>query len=134
LERSLRQTESDRRASLARARRFVPVVVIALGLCSCAEISQKFAATASQLPGIGLSPDAPERPATPLAYPAVHDMPAPRNSVMLTDIEQQKLEDDLTVARDRQQTSVGLPVEKKTKAKQQGPARPIPAASSRSIY
>jgi len=120
----------------AGVRRVVPLVMVAaMGLCGCAEISQKFAATASQLPGIGMSPDAPERPAVEGAYPAVHDMPAPRNSVMLTDIEQQKLEDDLTVARDRQMTSVGLkPVEKKSKTKQQGPAKLIPAASSRSIY
>ena len=126
-----------RRASPRGRNRFVAVLTLAAAaaLCGCAEISQKFAATASQLPGIGLSPDAPERSAVEGAYPAVHDMPAPRNSVMLTDVEQQKLEDDLTVARDRQMTSVGLtPVEKKTKTKQQGPAKLIPAASSRSIY
>jgi hypothetical protein len=125
-----------RTASPRGRNRFVAVLTLAAAaaLCGCAEISQKFAATASQLPGIGLSPDAPERPVDS-TYPAVHDMPAPRNSVMLTDIEQQKLEDDLTVARDRQMTSVGLtPVEKKTKTKQQGRAKLIPAASSRSIY
>jgi hypothetical protein len=39
-------------------------------------------------------PDAP-----PPVYPAVHDMPPPRNSVVLTDYEQKKLENDLASAR-----------------------------------
>src|SRR4051812_6377330 len=79
------------------------MIAAAAGLSGCAEISQKSAATASQAPYIGLSPEAPARPEVPAAYPAVHDMPADRNSVMLTEVEQQRLESDLTVARDRQQ-------------------------------
>jgi hypothetical protein len=37
----------------------------------------------------------------PYAYPAVHDMPPPRGSTVLTDAEQKKLEDDLIAARNR---------------------------------
>jgi hypothetical protein len=37
----------------------------------------------------------------PSAYPAVHDMPPPRGSTVLTDAEQKKLEDDLIAARNR---------------------------------
>jgi hypothetical protein len=48
----------------------------------------------------GLPENTPQRPATPAAYPAVHDMPPPR-SHMLTDEEQKKLEDDLVAARNR---------------------------------
>jgi hypothetical protein len=110
-------------------------MIAVAALTGCAEISQKFAATASQMPGIGLSPDAPARPAVQAAYPAVHDMPAERNSIMLTDVEQQKLEADLAVARDRQQGSVGLPkAEPKKNAKPSAPQKVVPISSSRSIY
>ena len=41
-----------------------------------------------------------EAPGTPApAYPAVHDIPAPRGSTILTDYEQRKLENDLATAR-----------------------------------
>ena len=50
----------------------------------------------------GLPANTPERPATPAAYPAVNDMPGPRPIPMLDDDGQQKLEKDLTTARDRQ--------------------------------
>ena len=39
------------------------------------------------------------------AYPAVHDMPPKRNSVVLSDEEQKKLEADLAAARNRAQQS-----------------------------
>lgn len=37
--------------------------------------------------------------APPPSYPLVHDMPPPRNSTILTDYEQKKLENDLVAAR-----------------------------------
>src|SRR6266702_2152172 len=97
-----------------------------LGLSGCASISQKFAETASQLPEVGLSPNAPARPAEPIAYPAVHDVPPPRTAVVLTDIEQQKLETDLVSARDQQQTAAGVPMalRKKPQAKDQASKNP----------
>ena len=125
------------------------VVVAAVGLSGCGSISEKFADTASQTPGIGLPANAPERPSTPVAYPAVHDIPAPRNSVTLTNFEQQKLEDDLVAARDSQQTSVGITTQAKKlekakaekeklkaeKEKLKQSQRPIaPGSSSQSIY
>jgi hypothetical protein len=48
----------------------------------------------------GLPENTPARPATPAAYPAVHDAPPPRAD-MLTDEEQKKLEADLVAARNR---------------------------------
>jgi hypothetical protein len=88
-----------------------------------------------------------------MAYPAVHDVPPPRTAVMLTDVEQHKLETDLVSARDQQQTAAGVPVasrKKKDAAKtdaakadaakaeaaktQAAKPAPIPAASSRTIY
>jgi hypothetical protein len=49
----------------------------------------------------GLPEGPPERPSKPSAYPAVHDMPPPRRSTVLTEAEQKELEDDLVAARNR---------------------------------
>jgi hypothetical protein len=49
----------------------------------------------------GLPEGVPQRPAKPPAYPAVHDMPPSRDSAVLSDAEQTKLEADLAKARDR---------------------------------
>ena len=49
----------------------------------------------------GLPADAPARPVTPAAYPAVHNMPPARNTAPLNDVQQKQLEDDLVAARDR---------------------------------
>jgi hypothetical protein len=48
----------------------------------------------------GLPEGTPQRPAEQ-PYPAVHDVPPPRNSAALTDAERKKLEDDLVAARKR---------------------------------
>jgi hypothetical protein len=91
-------------------------IAAAMGLAGCASTSQTIADRASQLPVVGLSADAPARPADPVAYPAVHDMPPPRHSVVLTGLEQQKLEADLVAARDRQQAAAGItPANRKAK-------------------
>ena len=147
----------------SRAGHGVPVltVVAAVVLSGCGSISQKFAETASQLPEVGLSPNAPARPAQQMAYPAVHDIPPPRTAAVLTDIEQRKLETDLVSARDQQQNAAGVPLayRKKTLSKDQSRSKeqakaqakdqaakdqtsrdqgsapaPISASSSRSIY
>jgi len=52
----------------------------------------------------GLPEGAPQRSTKSSAYPAVHDMPPPRGSTVLTDAEQKKLEDDLIAARNRTAT------------------------------
>jgi hypothetical protein len=85
------------------------------------------------MPAIGLPADAPARPATPAAYPAVHDMPPQRPEVLLNDVEQQRLEDELVAARTRQQaeTAGGAASAKKRPTP---PARVIPAASKGVIY
>jgi len=49
----------------------------------------------------GLPENAPQRPATPVAYPAVHDMPPNRTDVMLSEAEQKRLEAELAAARNR---------------------------------
>ncbi len=50
----------------------------------------------------GLPQDAPERPAAAPAYPAVHDMPPPRNSAVLTEEEKKRVEAELAVMRAQQ--------------------------------
>jgi hypothetical protein len=49
----------------------------------------------------GLTEGIPDRPTKQTNFPAVHDLPPPRASTVLTDAEQKKLEDDLIAARTR---------------------------------
>jgi hypothetical protein len=49
----------------------------------------------------GLPEATPQRPTTASAYPAVHDMPPPRPTTVLSSAEQTKLENDLAAARNR---------------------------------
>ena len=50
----------------------------------------------------GLPDGAPERSQTPPPYPAVHDMPPPRNSAVLTEEEKKRVEAELAVMREQQ--------------------------------
>ena len=69
-----------------------------LGGCSPGPIIDRIPADV-----MGLPAGAPDRPATPYNYPAVHDMPPNRASVPMTDEEQLKLERELANERDRQE-------------------------------
>jgi hypothetical protein len=57
----------------------------------------------------GLPEGTPQRPATPAAYPAVHDVPPPRTDTMLSAEEQKRLEDELVAARNRAEATAGKP-------------------------
>ena len=102
------QRRSAGRALLFVARRLAAPLVIVAALGGCASISDKFSEAASQMTGIGLPAGAPERTAEPVAFPAVHDIPPPRNSVTLSGIEREELERQLVSARDDQQTASGV--------------------------
>jgi hypothetical protein len=120
-----------------RAIGFVALFLAGAGLSGCADISRKFADVGSKLPAVGLTADAPERPAQAAPYPAVHDIPPPRNSVTLTNFEQQRMEDDLVVARDKQEASAGVaPQPKRARDKDQTPKVRMgkPVSSGASIY
>jgi hypothetical protein len=67
-----------------------------LSACASANVGDHLPTAAG-----GLPEGTPQRPATPAAYPAVNDMPPPRESQVLTYEEQKKLEDDLIAARTR---------------------------------
>ncbi len=56
------------------------------------------------LPIVGLPENTPPRPETPAAYLPVHDIPAPRDTAVLTPEEQSRIEKELAAARDRQAT------------------------------
>ncbi len=73
--------------------------LLAIGLAGCAST------VGDSIPaGLGGLPEtAPARPAEQAEYPAIHDMPVPRNARMLDEDQQEKLEKDLTRARDRQE-------------------------------
>jgi type IV pilus biogenesis protein CpaD/CtpE len=77
------------------ARRALAAALAGL-LCGCAST------IADNAPAIGLPDGVPERPATRLDYPAVHDMPPRRADTPLSKEEQQKLEKDLIEAREGQ--------------------------------
>jgi len=75
------------------------LIAAAVGLAGCSAGSM----VGDHMPTAlgGLPEGAPQRATKPSAYPAVHDMPPPRGSTVLTDAEQKKLEDDLIAARTR---------------------------------
>ena len=109
------------------------VLACAAGLGACGSISEKVASTASTMPAIGLPAGTPERTPEPPAFPPVHDMPPQRDSVLLNDVQQQKLEDDLVAARNQQQTAAGITPVKTAKPEKPKP-KVTPVSSSQTIY
>jgi len=74
----------------------------ALALGGCSSNLNTFGDPASTGGASTVSQARQEAPGTPPpSYPLVHDMPPPRNSVILTDYEQKKLENELIAARRR---------------------------------
>ena len=120
----------------------IAVVLAAATLSGCGSISEKFRNVASEMPAVGLPAGAPERPADPVAFPAVHDIPPPRNSTTLNDIEQAQAQKELVAARDSQQTAGGIQTQaqKRAAAAAAASAKPAPAktpaaaSSSATIY
>src|SRR5262245_8888851 len=91
---------------ISRSQRPVPRYALAAALVAVAVILAGCSAgstVADQLPTAlgGLPGGTPQRPGTSRAYPAVHDMPPPRATTVLTDAETKKLESDLVAARNR---------------------------------
>src|SRR5262245_15719786 len=130
----------------ARALPAAAAFACALSLAACGSISEKMSTTMADNNMVGLPANAPARPDAPPAFPAVHDLPAPRATPMLTSTEQVKMEEDLVAARERldgtaEQKAAELAAKKaaaeaaaqKAKKAQRGSANAIPAAS-RTIY
>jgi hypothetical protein len=72
--------------------------------------------TFANLPWIGEPPGLPERPEQPPAFPAVHDMPPPRDTKLLTEGERKQLEAEL--ANQRGRPAGGKPAPKKQQTAQ----------------
>jgi hypothetical protein len=87
------------------------VLTFALAACTAGPMIDSLPA------GVGLPAGAPERPATPYQYPAVHDTPPPRATPVMSEEEQVKVEKDLTVVRDRQEARTGTAKETAHKPK-----------------
>ena len=86
---------------------FARAALPALLLATAAAIAGCAGATvADHVPtAIGSLPDtASPRPGAPSAYPAVNEMPSPRDNKVLTSEEQHKIEDELIAARNRAST------------------------------
>jgi hypothetical protein len=114
-------------APVRRAAVAVALAGAVAALSACGSVSEHLAERASEAPGIGLPANAPDRPATPVVFPAVHDMPPARPAALLNEAEQQRLEKELLAARARNQASAGLPItppppEKKPEASARPPA------------
>ncbi|HWP24801.1 MAG TPA: hypothetical protein VNL39_00460 [Xanthobacteraceae bacterium] len=102
------------------------VITLSFALSGCAS---SFSSLIDSLPReIGLPADAPERPATPAAYPAVHDMPPPRPNTTLSAEEQVELEKELTAVRARQEAITGVKTPSRRTPRQTSPV--IPASAS----
>jgi hypothetical protein len=89
---------------IARHRRGLPRRVLAAGMLLAAAIALVGCASTigDSMPAAigGLPENAPQRPATPPAYPSVHDnKPRDRSNAVLSGAEQKKLEDELAAAR-----------------------------------
>lgn len=64
-------------------------------------------AMVADMPLVGLPAGVPARPAAPGAFPAVHDMPAARDQALMDATERDRIERELTAARERQGGAAG---------------------------
>ena len=150
---ALRRDWAGRQAKpLARLAAAVLAAAAMASLGGCGSISDKVSQAVASMPLVGLPANTPERPAETLAFPAVHDMPPPRTTAVLTADEQRIMERELVSAREVQKTSAKppepAPVAKPAAAKPAVAARarpapqgepaaasmPAPPSSSRMIY
>jgi hypothetical protein len=70
-------------------------------VCTAAMAGASCTTTLSELPSQigGLPRGTPDRPAAPPVYPAVHDMPPPRATAVLTEEQKKKVEAELAAMR-----------------------------------
>jgi hypothetical protein len=108
----------------ALQRSILAVLILATALAGCSS-----GAVIDKLPGdMGLPAGTPERPMTAYEYPAVHDMPPPRATPIMSEEQQVKEEEELKAVRDRQEARDGAakktaqPAKKKPKTANTGQA------------
>lgn len=87
-------------ADRSRRLRFAVIVLTSALLAGCS-------LPIADLPVVGLPANAPARPEPTGVYPAVHDVPAPREQAVLEPEERARIEKELVAARDRQTRASG---------------------------
>src|SRR3954462_7782626 len=65
----------------------------------------------------------PPKPATPAAYPSVHEMPPKREEAVLTEAEKKRLREDLAAQRDRRARDTTADINADTTGSTAAPAR-----------
>lgn len=96
-------------------------LALTLTACAAGQMGEQLPASIG-----GLPEGAPARPATSYQFPAVHDMPPPRDTKPMTEEEQVKAEKDLEAIRARQ---AGQEAQKPAAAAKK-PAAKTPTGSS----
>lgn len=86
------------RATLWRSILAACCLAAALSGCAAGQVGEAIPQNLGGMPA-----DVPAPPKVPYQYPAVHDMPPPRATEPLSDEQQQKLEQDLTTLRNREE-------------------------------
>jgi hypothetical protein len=112
----------------ARATILAPLLMAAgalIGGCATGTVADHAPATVGSLPE-----GAPARPSNPYSFPAVHDMPLPRDEKVLTVEEQRKVEEELVAARNRAAKAIGPTGKPATTASKPAAAPRKPAASA----
>jgi hypothetical protein len=79
---------------------FIGLALVCVGSVVCVSCSTVISEMPSQVGG--LPEGTPDRPAAPPTYPAVHDMPPPRATAVLSEEEKKKVEAELAAMRDEQ--------------------------------
>jgi len=97
------------RAGGQRRGRHFPRILAALAALAAAAVPSGCTSFLSDLPVVGEPANVPPRPEDPGAFPAVHDMPPPRDTKPLTEDERRKLEAELQKVRDEQAAKVAPP-------------------------
>jgi hypothetical protein len=79
----------------------VAYLLLAAAVASLSACSSVSSGIGDHLPNAlgGLPEGSPERPATPAAYPAVHDIPPNRGATVFTAAEKKRLQDELAATR-----------------------------------
>jgi hypothetical protein len=80
--------------------RLAVVALAGLSLGACSSVTSGISSLPKEVGG--LPENTPARPASQLAYPAVHDMPPPRATAVLTPEQVKDAEAELTAVRDGQ--------------------------------
>ena len=116
---------SQRRARAAMLAALLSAAGALIGGCATGTVADHAPATVGSLPE-----GAPARPSNPYSFPAVHDMPPPRDEKVLTVEEQRKVEDELVAMRNRAATGIGPTGKPSTTASKPTATPRKPAASA----